>query len=71
VVARLLRLWRRRRATVILEHGLFVAKSFLASILPEDVADAKLAWQVAEDAKKKQLKNWNIEENEIEDPTPF
>jgi hypothetical protein len=56
---------------VILEHGLFVAKSFLASILPEDVADAKLAWQVAEDAKKKQLKNWNIEENEIEDPTPF
>ncbi len=54
-----------------MEHGLFVAKSFLANILPEEVSDAKLVWQVAEDEKQRQLSKWGIVENEIEDPTPF
>ena len=59
------------RATVILEHALFLAKSFLSSILPEDVAHAKLVWEVAEDRKRVQLKKWGIEENVEEDLTPF
>jgi len=38
--------------------------------LPEDVPNAKMNWQVAEDKKKQQLSKWGIVENEIEDPTP-
>jgi hypothetical protein len=56
---------------VILEHALFVAKSLLSSILPQDVAHAKLVWEVAEDRKRVQLKKWGIEENVQPDPTPF
>ena len=59
------------RATIVLEHVLFVLKCFIANMLPEDVFEAKLVWQVAEDSKAEQLSKWNIVENEIEDPTPF
>ena len=59
------------RATVVLEHLLFVIKCLLSNILPEDVPHAKLVWQVQQDKKDEQLKRWNIVENEIEDPTPF
>lgn len=58
------------RATIVLEHVLFVAKTFIVNILPEDVPNAKLSWQIAEGKKKKQLDRWGIVENEVEDPTP-
>lgn len=54
----------------MLEHVLFVAKTFIVNILPEDVPNAKLAWQIAENKKKQQLDRWGIVENEVEDPTP-
>ena len=59
------------RATVILEHVLFVIKCFISNILPENVAEAKLEWEVQQDRKKAHLDRWGIVENEIEDPTPF
>jgi len=55
----------------VLEHVLFVLKCFIANLLPDDVFEAKLVWQVAEDSKADQLRKWNIVENELEDPTPF
>ena len=54
----------------MLEHLLFVSVTFISNILPEDVPNAKLAWQIAEDKKKQQLDRWGIVENEQEDPTP-
>jgi len=58
-------------ATVVLEHVLFVLKCFIANILPEEVADAKLVWQTAENIKGEFLEKWGIVEKELEDPTPF
>eukprot|EP00960_Hanusia_phi_P051620 760907-Hanusia_phi.AAC.2 len=58
-------------ATAVLEHMLIVIKIFISSYIPEESEKAKEEWEVQQEKKLAALDNWNIKENELEDPTPW
>jgi len=50
---------------------LIVIKIFISSYIPEESEKAKEEWEVQQEKKLAALDNWNIKENELEDPTPW